>query len=314
MLEDPLVPLDDLITVSKLISGKGASIETLNTVRRSLSRVKAGGFANYVLQKTSARMIGLIISDVMDDRLEMVASGPTVVSPTSHRHRQLAASNVLQNFKREDVPDSIFQCLQNSDPVVRPVKSDPSRISNYLLANNAMAVEGAVKRAVKLGFTVVESVLDVNQDVETLARDWAALAKHLMDKGLSAPTAIVVGGEPTVNLCEAPQRGGRNLQLAALLLREMVDGELGLSADVAFLSGGSDGEDGTAPVAGAGFDAETLRTVSGDKSLRSALDRAVEQNNCYAFFEKVGLRVLPPAISTNVCDLQVLLIGERTPE
>ncbi|MDB4766782.1 hypothetical protein OAG71_03740, partial [bacterium] len=108
-----------------------------------------------------------------------------------------------------------------------------------------------------------------------------------------------------------PGCGGRNYQLAALLLREMVDCELFLRNQVAFLSAGSDGEDGTAPMAGASFDEQTLDAVAADSSLRAALDQAILKNDCYTFFQSNGHQVLPPAISTNVCDVQVLLIAER---
>ena len=314
LLEDPLVPLEDLVAVSKLLSGQGASIESLNTVRRSLSRVKAGGLAKHVLQKTSSQMVGLVISDVISDRLEMVASGPTFLSPENHRQRQLAALDVLANLKIEGVPNSVYEYLQSSDLIAGQVEPDVSRVSNYLLANNATAVLGAVGRATDLGFTVFDSGLNVNQDVEVIAKDWMALAERLIAEGVSKPTAIVVGGEPTVNLCADPGCGGRNLQLSALLLRKMVDCELFLRGEIAFLSAGSDGEDGTAPVAGSGFDSQTLEAVATDSSLRAALDRAIMKNDCYTFFEKIGLRVLPPTISTNVCDIQVLLIGETAPE
>ena len=314
LLEDPLVPLEDLVVVSKLISGQGASIESLNTVRRSLSRVKAGGLARHVLQKTQASMVGLVISDVIGDRIEMVASGPTVVSQESRRQMQAAALDVLANLQTEDVPDSIYQCLQASDLDAGQFEPDVSRISNHLLANNATAVEGAVGRATDLGFAVVESGLNLNQDVEAVAKDWVALAKRLFSEVVSKSAAIVAGGEPTVELCADPGCGGRNLQLAALLLREMADCDLFLRSEIAFLSAGSDGEDGTAPVAGAGFDSQTLEAVATDSSLRAALERAIMKNDCYTFFENIGLRVLPPTISTNVCDIQVLLIGERAPE
>ena len=310
LFEDPLVPLEDLVTVSKLISGRSASIESLNIVRRSLSRVKAGGLARHVLNKTPSQLVGLVISDVIGDRMEMVASGPTILSTETHRQRQLAALDVLANSKTEDVPNSIFQLMQVSHFAEEITEPDSLRISNHLLANNATAVQGAIRRAENLGFSVVVSELDVNRDVEVVAKDWATLVKRLLNEGISSPTTIVVGGEPTVELCVEPGCGGRNLQLSALLMREMVDCELFLRSEMAFLSGGSDGEDGSAPVAGAGFDAQTLREVAADSQLRAALDRAIVKNDCYAFFESIGVRVLPPAMSTNVCDIQVLLIGQ----
>lgn len=334
LLEDPLVPLEDLVSLSRSISAQGASIKSLNTVRRALSGVKAGGLANHLLQKTSANLVALVISDVIGDDLSMVASGPTVLNGESSKDRLKAAQEVLESMPDVAVPDSVKVWLSQSQkgvpqdrveagsvPPLPPAGGD-QRISNHLLANNATAVDAAKRHAVAIGYQVVETNLDANRNVVDVADDWVELAlkfaSSISNGGSSGPIAIVAGGEPTVTLCQSPGCGGRNLQLAALVMKGLLDRDWPIGVNIAFASGGSDGEDGTAAVSGGCFDAATLRLVAGgaslkqsspDRSLLQWLHRSVAENDCFGFFDALGQHVPVPPVSTNVCDVQVLLIG-----
>lgn len=327
LLEDPRVPLEDLVALSKSISGQGASIQSLNTVRRALSGVKAGGLAAHVLKKSSATLVALVISDVIGDDMAMVASGPTVLAGGSVGERFRAAQHVLRGLPEVAVPDSVKTLLgrcenefaTTSNPTV-DAANDPSngRISNHLLANNATAVNAAKKQAAADGYRVVETNLDVCRDVVEVADDWVRQAQRLKNDRAGGPLAIVAGGEPTVKLCPSPGRGGRNLQLAALVMQGLMDCDWPMEIDIAFAAGGSDGEDGTAPVSGGCFDGGALRRLAAAKSEHTnarsgptlaTLRRSIAQNDCFGFFETVGQYVPPPPVSTNICDLQVMLIG-----
>lgn len=324
LLESPLVPLEDLVSVSRSLSSCGAPIESLNTVRRALSGIKAGGLARHVIEHSNASMLGLIISDVIGDSLSMVASGPTVIPEESVSQQRSDARKVLLKFDLHNKFDSIYKWLGEEAASV-PQPNSIARVKNVLIANNATAVEAAKVRARELSFEVVATGgLNVNQDVNDVAEAWVKAATRALKDGAANPDgaakpseeklasraiAMIAGGEPTVVLCDCPGRGGRNLQLAALVLQRLVTSWPVEKARIAFLSGGTDGEDGSAAVAGAFFDTETLCRLSNAPSLQSALSKAILTNDCDGFFASHGDRLPPPTVSTNVCDLQVMLIS-----
>ena len=328
LLESPLVPLEDLVAVSRSLSGLGAPIGAINTVRRALSGIKAGGLARHVLEHSHASMVGLIISDVVGDSLETVASGPTVISATSARQQRLAARKVMLEFELQDTHHAIYRWLGEETKSL-PTLDPSARITNCLLANNATAVNAARTRAAELNFSsasvggAATSNIDVNRDVNEVADSWVELAmRALSDGGLGSreekplgnqPIAIVAGGEPTVVLCESPGQGGRNLQLTALVLQKLSQKWEEQHVPIAFVSGGSDGEDGSASVAGASFDSELLRKITRSTTLQNALEEAIFANDCDAFFQQHSSQLSPPSVSTNVCDLQVMLIAQRNP-
>ena len=324
LLEAQLVPLDDLIAVSKALSSRGAPIESLNTVRRAISGVKAGGLARHVLEHSAARMVGLIISDVIGDSLAMVASGPTVISDESVQQQRLAARKVLLEFELQDTHSSVFSWLEQEATSAKATSTsllDPSqRIRNRLIATNTTAVNAARIHATDIGLALCPAdSVDVNRDVNIVAGAWAELAMKFVDghqsqdrKALTdQAVAIVAGGEPTVVLCDSPGQGGRNLQLTALVLQKLSQRWGAHNVPVAFVSGGTDGEDGSAPVAGASFDFELMQALLHSSSLQDELKNAILANDCDAFFTRHGNRLPPPRVSTNVCDLQVMLIGPR---
>ena len=122
-------------------------------------------------------------------------------------------------------------------------------------------------------------------------------------------SALIVGGEPTVHLTDEPGIGGRNLQLTAIVLQELLQSETA-PKEIQFASVGTDGEDGSASVAGGWFDQALLDRVAGDAHLRQELKRSIAANDCYSFFNSVGYCVQSPAdVQTNVCDLQIMLTG-----
>jgi hydroxypyruvate reductase len=319
LLERPLVPLSDLIAVSRSLSARGAPIEALNTVRRAISAVKAGGLARHVLENSEASMVGLIISDVIGDALGMVASGPTIISEASVAQQRSAAREVMRQFDLQEEHGWIYRWLEQTADANQPVSSD-ARIKNLLIANNSSAVDGAEVEARKMRFeaggvgAAAVAGIDVNQDVDKVAESWVALALGAIEQQTSASQSIamIAGGEPTVVLCQSPGRGGRNLQLTALVLQKLsqrwpVEAEGKVA--IAFVSGGTDGEDGSAPVAGACFDTQMLERLADAPDMQDELERAILANDCDSFFTLHSGRLPPPSISTNVCDLQVMLVG-----
>ena len=307
LLELPKVPLEDLVAVSKALSHGGADIESLNTVRRCLSEVKAGGLARMKPSDSDLSMISMIISDVIGDDLAMVSSGPTVVDAP----RQIeSASVILQRYLSPDqIPESVTEFFEL--PTVSPeTKLKEPSVKNILIGNNQTAVDAVTAAARAAGFEIVNSKhdnLDPCADVTQLGHQYARYVASCAQ--LAKPTALISGGEPTVQLIESPGSGGRNLQLTAIVLQELVKSETA-PEEIQFAAVGTDGEDGSAPVAGGWFDQKLLGRLASDANLRQELQRSIAANDCYSFFHTVGYCVQSPAdVQTNVCDLQIMLTG-----
>ena len=324
------ITLADKLAVTRHLSAAGANIEQLNTVRKQLSRIKGGGLLRAC---RAGRLVSLIISDVLGDPLDIIASGPTVPDASTPQ----AALDVLEEFgaRKANIATAAIEYLEKaansrgptacgaageeSDSVLDGTDRGPlapgyfrscsnddgashSRVTNVILANNATAVAAAAEEAKRLGYSVAaESATHSEGQAEEVGRDLAERAlKMYADFG---PTCFISGGEPVVKLVESSRRGlgGRNQQLVlAALLRLFDDGAKG----IALLSGGTDGEDGPTDAAGAFLDADLLAAAR-----RMNLDPAdcLARNDAYRFFEPLGALIKTGPTHTNVCDVRVVL-------
>ena len=306
LLEKPVEPvsLDDFREVTTMLSAGGAAIEQLNAVRRAISQVKAGGLARAC---NARNLVALIVSDVIGDPLEIIASGPTVVE--SDPANLLDPMDVLRKFDPElkRTPTSVLEVLARTDAIKLP---EPSCIiHNHVLCNNETAVEAAKQKANELGYQVVRA--------ETTARQDGAdqIGCELADEMLSLQSedgkrCVISGGEPTVQLGSNPGDGGRNQHLVLAALKHLL--ESGTDAfeqgDFKFclLSGGTDGEDGNVPVAGAFVDGSLDAGP-----LKQQIDSALVAFDSYSFWKQHGRLIRVPPTRTNVCDLRVVLTAAR---
>ena len=208
------VSLADKLAVTRFLSAAGADIAELNTVRKQLSRIKGGGLARAC---RAGRLIALIISDIPGDPLELIASGPTVID-TSTPQDALA---ILESIwaREAGVPAAVFEVL--SRKANRGVDRSPfaCQVSNFVIGNNAAAVDAAGQEAVRLGYTPAMSCAAKPEGlVEPIGRHLAEMA--LFMRTTPGPNCLISGGEGTVKLVPVGQRGlgGRNQQtvLAAL--------------------------------------------------------------------------------------------------
>ena len=314
------VTLADKLALTRHLSAAGANIEQLNTVRKQLSRIKGGGLLRAC---RAGRLISLIISDVLGDPLDLIASGPTVPDISTPQ----AALEVLDRFgvREAGVAPAAFEYLARASAVgdsfsrrvhaVRDSNVDAEAqrenvgsklVQNVILANNATAVAAAAEEVGRLGYSVAcESATHSEGQAEQIGRDLAE--KALAMRAAVEPTCFVSGGEPVVKLLESSRRGlgGRNQQLVlAALLRLFDDGAEG----IAILSGGTDGEDGPTDAAGALLDADVLAAAHERK-----LDPAdfLARNDAYRFFEPLGALIKTGPTQTNVCDVRVVLCGAK---
>ncbi len=293
------VTLEDKQAVARLVAAAGGNIEQLNTVRRALSDVKGGGLARAC---GAGKMLTLVISDVLGDSLETIASGPTVLAASVSPQAALDTLDQLGLNREARLAPVISALRQKQEHTSPPAKC---HVEHVILGNNADAVDAAGVKAVELGYRyVMECARGPEGDVLQVAdRACDAVRLLLQDENVDC---WISGGEPTVQLPKLvePGKGGRNQQLVLAVLKQLA--ELGwpreLTGDLAFVSGGTDGEDGPTDAAGALFDPELLHR---SRELGLDLQPFLSAANAYPFFEQTDGLILTGPTGTNVCDLRV---------
>jgi glycerate 2-kinase len=316
LLVDPIpeVSLEEKLQVTQMLSRRGANIHQLNAVRMALSRVKGGGL---LLQAPAQRWITLAISDVLDDHLPTLASGPTIPRPFDWRENAMAVLEAMER-KEEPWPMGVAMATKKwSDSLQMPHATLPAEgaiQSDYvLLANNQMALQAAFRHADRLAIRADSLPPDRDEG------DWRSVAKQLVDRWIAihdrqendTARCILSGGEPTVTIPPSSRgKGGRNQQLSLGVLCRLLElGRIDLLRRGTFLSAGTDGEDGPTDAAGAWID-QTTWTASQHLGLDpfDFLDRC----DAYSFFDQVGTLFRTGPTRTNVCDLRIALSSTQS--
>jgi glycerate 2-kinase len=292
------ISLDDKLAVTRHLSAAGADIRQLNTVRKQLSRIKGGGLTRAC---KAGRLVALIISDVLGDPLDLIASGPTVADPgTPHD-----ALEVLQRFgaRQAGVSERVFELLERK---ARAATADPAitcRVDNLVIGNNATAVEAAGREAQRLGYTVaLEAAAAPEGQVEPIGRRLAETARSMRSQ--ASPNCLVSGGEGVVRLVDPQQRGkgGRNQQTVLAAAEHFWQATC---QGICLLSAGTDGEDGPTDAAGAILNAPILEQA---RALGLHPTGFLQRNDAYRFFEPLGALIKTGPTHTNVCDLRVVVV------
>lgn len=303
----PEITLADKLAVTRFLMQSGASIQELNTVRKHLSFFKGGGLARAASR--SRAVITLIISDVIGDPLDVIASGPTV-EDTSTAADAIA---VLERFGAQppQIAESVWSALRQQGSntsflTTEEVAVARPRVFNHVIGNNATALEAAAMKAIELGFTVKSFGSNNAGEAQAVGCELAELCRCIQNgqADLTPPVCVLSGGEPVVKLVstDQPRKGGRNQEVALAALQNLWSDGLGR---IAILSGGTDGEDGPTNAAGAVVD-ETLRQAALAEGLDPAEFLAI--NNSYRFFEQTGGLLHTGPTHTNVMDLRVAIV------
>jgi hydroxypyruvate reductase/glycerate 2-kinase len=297
------VTLADKQKVTQLLHACGATIGEMNCVRKHLSAFKGGRLAEAFFAAGGQNLFTLVISDVVGDPLDVIASGPTVADPTTFAD----ALAVIEKYRLSDRLPPLVQLhlergrngLSSETP-----KSLPSGARTFVIGNNAIALDAAAHTATNLGYSVLNLGSYIEGETRQVAIALAGILRSVCADGkpLPAPLCILSGGETTVTLSSEHGRGGRNQEfvLAAAL-------HLGVSGlrNVVVLSGGTDGEDGPTDAAGALADAGTL-----ERAAQLGLDAslALVRNDAYPFFADTGDLLRTGLTGTNVMDVRVFLV------
>jgi len=292
--------LEDKQTTTKLLLACGATIHEINMVRKHLSLVKGGQLARACYPAT---VLSLILSDVIGDNLDAIASGPTV--PDSTRYDQ--AKDVLVKYRIwESVPVAVRERLEagcQGKLQETPKAGDPCFQNAHwkILGSNLEALKAASLHAEKMGYRALILSSGVEGEAREVARALAAVAKEIVRSGnpMPSPACLLCGGETTVTL-RGQGKGGRNQEfvLAAAMALEGWE-------NVVVLSGGTDGTDGPTDAAGAIADGTTV-----ERARKAGLspEAYLLENDSYSFFSSLGDLLITGPTRTNVMDVNIFLV------
>lgn len=294
----PEITLEQKAEVTRLLSGAGANIEQLNAVRKHLSQIKGGGLARAC---RAGRLITLIISDVLGDPLDVIASGPTVKNRQSIDEAIAVFSDL--GVAEHPIAQHVLGLLRSKRESPTPAGLT-TETHNLVIANNASAVDAAGVEAERRGYSHAMICANTPEDsAEQVGRDLATMALRMRDN--PGPDCLITGGEPTVKLADPSVRGrgGRNQQLALAALEVLGD-----SRGVVLLSGGTDGEDGPTDAAGAWVDHTVV-----EEARKLGLDPQsyLQRNDAYNFFLEAGGLLKTGPTGANACDVRVVTVSQE---
>ena len=291
--------LNDLKILTDLLLKSGANINEMNCIRKHLSKVKGGMLSSAAYP---ARVVSLILSDVIGDPLDVIASGPTAPDPTTFKD----AMDIIEKYGIKDkIPAGITKILNEGLNKIRKEtlkESDEAfrLTTNLIIGNNKLALKKASKKAEALGYTTKIITDSLHSDVEDVADYiFSKLIKYRNEKP-GKKSCLLFGGEPTIKIT-GDGLGGRNQHLA-LLMAQKINGING----VVFLSGGTDGTDGPTDAAGAIAEPETLKR---SEALGLDINKYISDCDSYNFFRQEGGLIKTGPTQTNVMDLIVVLIN-----
>jgi hydroxypyruvate reductase len=330
--------LSDIQRTTDALLASGASINAMNCVRKHLSNITGGRLARIFHPAT---ILVLVLSDVVGDRLDTIASGPAAPDDTTYAD----ALAIVRRFGIEDkIPPRVLAVLEagaKGRMEETPKRGDPifDNVHNVMVGSNRIATEAAARKAAGLAYNTLVLSSKITGEAREVAKVLFGIAREVRESGIATrrgrgirrrgstrcmgffrcgwaarwggssyspvkrPACILAGGETTVTL-RGNGKGGRNQELALSFLSEMEKSEGG-GKGIWLLSASTDGADGPTDAAGAFASAEVL-----EKSRRLGLTPIdyLENNDSYTFYEKTGFLHKTGPTGTNVCDLQIILV------
>jgi glycerate 2-kinase len=296
------ITLDQKQETTRLLLECGATINEINAIRKHLSRSKGGWLAK---EAYPATIVSLLVSDVIGDRLDVIASGPTVPDESTYSD----CIKIIDRYELSDrLPNSVAEYFKKgaagSLPET-PKAGDPvfSKVQNLIVGNNRESLLAAKERAISLGYNTIVLSSQIEGEAREVAQVFAAIGKEISQANLpiSPPACVIAGGETTVTI-QGRGKGGRNQELA-LACAIAIDGWKGIS----LLSAGTDGTDGPTDAAGAIVNGTTCK-----RARQTNLDPRdfLLANDSYTFFESLGDLLKTGPTRTNVMDIICMLVED----
>lgn len=300
--EKSSLTLKEIQKTTKALLSCGATISEINCIRKHISSIKGGRLARLLYPATQ---INLILSDVVGDRLDTIASGLTTFDESTYE-------NALEIIERYDIEDKIpLKVLNLIKAGARglidetPKRDDRifRKVFNILIGSNYSALLAALKSAETLGYNTIIISSQITGESKEIAKVFLGIANDIKNHDLPVkrPACIIAGGETTVTL-KGCGKGGRNQELALSFLSGIQNDREDMK-DTYFLSAATDGNDGPTDAAGAFASLQILET-----SVNMNVEDYLKNNDSYNFFDQIGWLFKTGPTNTNVCDIQILLV------
>jgi hydroxypyruvate reductase len=288
---------------TRLLLSCGANIVELNAIRKHLSRVKGGGLARAAFPAT---VCALMLSDVIGDPLDVIASGPTVPDTATFQR----CLDILSHYELTDrVPTPVLERFQSGVAGTIPDTPKPgdealARCQNLVVGSNGLAVKAAREQAEALGYQTLVLSTRVEGEARHVVHAYTAIAKEIAATGvpMKQPACVIAGGETVVTV-QGDGKGGRNQELV-LAGAIQLEGWPG----IVLYSGGTDGTDGPTDAAGAVADGQT---VSRARDAGLVATDFLKRNDAYHFFKPLDDLVMTGPTGTNVADVALMLVGDE---
>jgi len=294
------ITLEEKQKVTQLLLDCGADIKEINTIRKHISQIKGGWFAKWAYPST---VIAFILSDVVGDQLDVIASGPAVPDTSTFEE----AWEILKKYNlTERIAPSIRRHLSlgkegKIEETPKPGDVAFEKVHHILIGSNILALLAAEKEASSHGLNTLILSSSIIGETREVARFHSAIAKEVISSGhpVSRPACIISGGETTVTI-KGHGLGGRNQEFALAVALDINGIE-----KVVLLSAGTDGTDGPTDASGAITD---HTTISRARAMGLDAKAHLENNDAYPFFKGLGDLVITGPTHTNVMDVRVLMV------
>ena len=297
LLCHPRISLEDMQKTTALLLKSGAEITEINTARKHLSHVKGG----QLIQMVNGTIISFIISDVINDPLGFIASGPTVGDDTSFQD----VKNIFDKYHIwKTIPHSVKKIINkglnheiNETPTTDDLKD--KKVKNVIVANNTLACETLLKNARSMGYRPMLFSTSLHGE----AKDMGTHLVKILNKQnqIDGIDMIIAGGETTVTV-HGKGKGGRNQEMVLGSLSSLQDHDMLLACC------GSDGIDGMSTAAGAIADPMSKKRA---EILNLSIESYLDENNSFEFFKQLDDLLITGPTGKNVMDLYILLKGNH---
>lgn len=295
-----MISLEEKQAITGKLLECGASIDEINVIRKHISASKGGQMARTA---SPAVTVNLMLSDVVGDKMDVIASGPFVPDMSTFKE----SWGIIEKYGLKDIPVSVREYLEKGvkgEVPETPKKGDPifDRVYNIIIGSNILALEAAREEAGEAGYDTLILSSMVEGETRDVAKVHAAIAREILKSGnpIHAPCCVISGGETTVTI-HGKGLGGRNQEFclaSALYIKD-------LPHRIVILSGGTDGNDGPTDAAGAIVDPLTVKRGIDDGLEASEY---LENNDAYHFFEKLDDLLITGPTNTNVMDVRLVLV------
>lgn len=293
------IRLHDKVELTHMLLLSGATIDEINIVRKHISAIKGGRLA---AKASPAKVISLIVSDVVGDPIDAIASGPTAPDRSTYRN----AKRVLETYNLwKRCPEAIRRCIQDGiegKVEETPKPGDPmfGRVFNFIVANNKVALDAMTQEAVKMSLDSLVISSAVEGEARHLGTFLAGIAQEINtnNRPVKRPGVVVAGGESTVTVL-GKGVGGRN-QEAMLSAARKIAGLRG----IVLASVGTDGVDGATDAAGALIDGQTVGRA---EKMNLHVEEYLRNNDSYNLFKPIGDLIFTGPTGTNVNDVMLIV-------